>query len=69
MGEGKLHSMRSDSGGVIPEGTHVEATWQESTADEGGGDRGEEGNYLCSFLPPSAEDGEMPGAGLSGSSA
>ena len=25
-GEGKLHSMRSDSGGIVPEGTHVEAT-------------------------------------------
>ena len=62
--------MKSDSGGVVPEGTHVEKTWQESTADEGGGyGRAGGGNYLCGFLTPGAEDSEMPSVGLSGSSA
>ena len=30
---------------------------------------GEGYNYLCGFLPPVTEDGEMPSSGLSGSSA
>ena len=43
--------MRSDSGGVIPERIHGEATWQESAADEGGGDREGGGgvSYVVSF--------------------
>ena len=61
--------MLSDSGGVVPEGTHVEATCQDSTADEGGKDRRGGESYLCGFLTPGAEYGEMPGSGLSGSSA
>ena len=32
--------MQSDSGGVVPEGTHVEATRKDSTAYKGGGDSG-----------------------------
>ena len=31
--------MRSDNSGVVPEGTHVEATWQEYNTDKGVGDR------------------------------
>ena len=68
-GEGKLHSMWSDSGGILPEGTHAKEIWQESTSDEIGGDRGGGGTkYLCGFLTLGAEHGEMPGAKLSGSS-
>ena len=63
--------MWSDSCGIVPQGTHVEETWQEYRIDEGGGDRGRGGggDYLCGLHPPGAEDGEMPGEGLSGSSA
>ena len=44
--------MRSDSGGVIPERIHGEATWQESAADEGGGDReGGGGVSYVVYLP------------------
>ena len=68
-GEGELHNMWSDSGGVIPEKTHGEATWKESAADEGGGDKGGRGGFLCGFLPPGAQYGEMPSSGMSGSSA
>ena len=38
--KGKLHNTQSDSSSIIPERTHGEATWQESSADKGGGDRG-----------------------------
>ena len=49
-GEGKCHSMWSDSGSVVSEGTHIEEIWQESTADEGGGDMwGGGGAYVVSF--------------------
>ena len=44
--------MRSDSGGVIPERTHVEETCQDSNAEEGGGDREGGGGvvtYVVSF--------------------
>ena len=69
-GKGKLHSMWSDSDVVIPAWTHSEATSQDSAADEGGVDKGEGGtNYLCGFLPMGAQDGDMPGDGLSRSSA
>ena len=62
--------MRSDSGGFVPEGKHGDSAWQKSTADEvGGGRGGVGGSYLCGFLPLGAEDGEMPDAGMSGSSA
>ena len=64
-----MHSMWSDSGGVITAWKYGEVTWQESAADEGGGDKGEGGtNYLCCFLPPGAQDGDMPGSGMSSSS-
>ena len=61
--------MRSDSVDIVPERTHGEETCQDSAIDEGGGDGGGGGGYyLCVFLPPGAQDGEMPGARLSGSS-
>ena len=54
--------MQCESGGVILEGTQGEAAWKNSNAEEGGGGRGGWGtSYLCGFLPPGAEDGEMPG--------
>ena len=62
--------MRGDSVDVVPEGTHGEAKWKNSTSYEGGGGRGRGvTSYLCGFLPPGDEESDMPGAGLSGSSA
>ena len=58
-GDGKLLRVWGNSGGVIIEGAHGEAAWQKCTADKGG-EYGGGGGYLCGFLPPSAEDSEMP---------
>ena len=50
--------MKRHHGKIIPQTREV---------DMGGGGGG--GSYLCGLLPPGAEDGEMTGNWLSGSSA
>ena len=61
--------MWGDSGGVLLEGSYVDATLQQINRQGrwkfGGGGTSD----LCGVLPPGAEYGEMPGYRLSGSSA
>ena len=66
-----MHSIWGDSGSIVLEGAHGKAAWQKYTAHEGGKDMGGRGGtiYLCGFLLPGAEGGEMTGDRLSGSSA
>ena len=52
---------------VVLDGAHGEAAYQKCTVDKGGGNLGGGCSYLCGFLPPGAEDGEIPGDRLSGS--
>ena len=61
--------MWGDSGGVVLEGAYGEVTWQKRTTDSGGRNLGGWGtSYLCVFLPPGADNGEMPVDRLPGSS-
>ena len=50
MGEGKLYGMWSDSGAVVPEGTHGEAARQKYTVDERVGVTGGGGGGALTYV-------------------
>ena len=68
--EGKFIRVWGNSGGVVLEGAHGELARKKCTTDKGGGNWGGGGgtSYLCGILTPGAEDSDMPGDRLSGSS-
>ena len=66
---GRLIRVRGNSGGVVLERAHEEAEFQKCTADKRGGNlEGGRTSNLCGVLTLGAEDGEMPGDRMSGSS-